>query len=111
MAGAAVVLVLAVAGVVTPAPHPALKGLLESLSGDDSPGGEVHGDYQQVPYKTLRKLYGYEERRYPSVKWACTEAMYDVEDDDDEGEDSEEMSLVKMMQMMTNKKSWKKKPE
>merc|ERR1719468_276984 len=112
MAGAAVVvLVLAVVGVVTPAPQlGALKGLLESLSGDDSPG-EVNGDYQQVPYETLQKLDGYEERRYPSVKWACTEATYDVEDEDDEGEDSEEMSLVKMMQMMTNKKSWKKKPE
>merc|ERR1711942_283885 len=106
MAGATVVLVLAVVGVVTPAPQlGALKGLLESLSGDDSPG-EVNGDYQQVPYETLQKLDGYEERRYPSVKWACTEATYD-----DEGEDSEEMSLVKMMQMMTNKKSWKKKPE
>merc|ERR1711955_82223 len=116
MAGAAVVLVLAVVGVVTPAPHPApqlagLKGLLESLSGDDSPG-EVNGDYQQVPYETIQKLDGYEERRYPSVKWACTEATYDVEDAAEEkGNDSEEWSLVKMMQMMTNKKSWKKKPE
>merc|ERR1711910_60128 len=114
MVGAAAVLVLAVAGVVTPHPAPqlgALKGLLESLSGDDKPG-EVNGDYQQVPYETLQKLDGYEERRYPSVKWACTEATYDVEDDDEEtGDDSEEMSLVKMMQMMTNKKSWKKKPE
>ena len=57
MAGAAVVvLVLAVVGVVTPAPQlGALKGLLESLSGDDSPG-EVNGDYQQVPYETLQKL-------------------------------------------------------
>ena len=64
MAGVAVVLVLAVAGVVTPAPHPALKGLLESLSGDGSPGGEVHGDYQQVPYKTLRKLYVRMERNH-----------------------------------------------
>merc|ERR1712215_351549 len=114
MVGAAAVVVLAVAGVVTPHPAPqlgALKGLLESLSGDDKPG-EVNGDYQQVPYETLQKLDGYEERRYPSVKWACTEATYDVEDDDEEtGDDSEEMSLVKMMQMMTNKKSWKKKPE
>merc|ERR1712243_319511 len=116
MAGAAVVLVLALAGVVTPAPHPApqlgaLKGLLESLSGDDNPG-EVNGDYQQVPYETIQKLDGYEERRYPSVKWACTEATYDVEDAAEEkGNDSEEWSLVKMMQMMTNKKSWKKKPE
>ena len=64
MTGVTVVLVLAVAGVVTPAPHPALKGLLESLSGDDSPGGEVHGDYQQVPYKTLRKLYVRIERNH-----------------------------------------------
>merc|ERR1712088_299462 len=103
MVGAAAVLVLAVAGVVTPHPAPqlgALKGLLESLSGDDKPG-EVNGDYQQVPYETLQKLDGYEERRYPSVKWACTEATYDVEDDDEEtGDDSEEMSLGKMMKQM-----------
>merc|ERR1712088_301889 len=114
MVGAAAVLVLAVAGVVTPHPAPqlgALKGLLESLTGDDKPG-EVNGDYQQVPYETLQKLDGYEERRYPSVKWACTEATYDVEDDDEEtGDDSEEMSLVKMMQWMTDKKSRKKKPQ
>merc|ERR1719238_940621 len=112
MVGAAAVLVLAVAGVVHPAPQlGALKGLLESLAGDDKPG-EVNGDYQQVPYETLQKLDGYEERRYPSVKWACTEATYDVEDDDEEtGDDSEEWNLVKMMQMMTNKKSWKKKPQ
>merc|ERR1711997_1016641 len=112
MVGAAAVLVLAVAGVVHPAPQlGALKGLLESLTGDDKPG-EVNGDYQQVPYETLQKLDGYEERRYPSVKWACTEATYNVEDEDEEtGDDSEEMSLVKMMQWMTDKKSRKKKPE
>jgi len=106
--------VLALVGVVAAGPAPqlaGLKGLLESLSGDDSPG-EVNGDYQQVPYETIQKLDGYEERRYPSVKWACTEATYDVEDAAEEkGNDSEEWSLVKMMQMMTNKKSWKKKPE
>merc|ERR1712098_638932 len=106
--------VLALVGVVAAGPAPqmgGLKGLLESLSGDDSPG-EVNGDYQQVPYETIQKLDGYEERRYPSVKWACTEATYDVEDATEEkGNDSEEWSLVKMMQMMTNKKSWKKKPE
>merc|ERR1712029_1309627 len=97
---------------VTAAPQwDGLKSLTESLSGDDKPG-EVNGDYQQVPYELLQKLDGYEERRYPSVKWACTEATYDVEDDDEEtGDDSEEMSLVKMMQWMTNKKSRKKKPQ
>merc|ERR1711887_511521 len=110
MVGAAAVVVLAVAGVVTPHPAPqlgALKGLLESLSGDDKPG-EVNGDYQQVPYETLQKLDGYEERRYPSVKWACTEA---TDDDEETEDDSEEMSLVKMMQWMTDKKSRKKKPQ
>merc|ERR1712002_1333783 len=106
--------VLALVGVVAAGPAPqlaGLKGLLESLSGDDSPG-EVNGDYQQVPYETIQKLDGYEERRYPSVKWACTEAIYDVDEETaKDGEDSEEWNLVKMMQMMTNKKSWKKKPE
>merc|ERR1711872_652950 len=105
--------VLALVGVVAASPAPqlaGLKGLLESLSGDDSPG-EVNGDYQQVPYETIQKLDGYEERRYPSVKWACTETTYEVQDADEEaGDSSEESNLVKMMQMMTNKKSWKKKP-
>ena len=50
--------VLALVGVVAASPAPqlaGLKGLLESLSGDDSPG-EVNGDYQQVPYETIQKL-------------------------------------------------------
>merc|ERR1711982_241254 len=112
MAGAAVVLVLAVAGVVTPAPQlGALKGLLESLSGDDSPG-EVNGDYEQVPYETLQKLDGYEERKYPSVKWACTEATYDeYEEEGEDGDGSSEWNIMKMMKMMTDKKSWKNKPD
>merc|ERR1711887_136674 len=113
MVGAAAVLVLAVAGVVTPHPAPqlgALKGLLESLSGDDKPG-ETNGDYQEVPYQTIEKLNGYEERKYPSVKWACTEATYQVEEQEDAGDATEEWNMIRMMQMMTNKKSWKKKPE
>merc|ERR1712106_909544 len=78
----ALVLLGVVAGSPVPAPQlGALKTLLSSLSGDDKPG-EVNGDYQQVPYETLQKLDG-----------------------------SEEWSIMRMMQMMTNKKSWKKKPE
>merc|ERR1712037_548422 len=107
-------LVLSLLGCAAASPVPqlgALKGLLESLSGDESPG-EVNGDYQEVPYETIQKLNGYEERRYPSVKWACTEATYDIEEENEEDEEgSEEWNLVKMMQMMTNKKSWKKKPQ
>eukprot|EP00091_Calanus_sinicus_P021722 TRINITY_DN655_c1_g1_i3.p1 TRINITY_DN655_c1_g1~~TRINITY_DN655_c1_g1_i3.p1 ORF type:complete len:259 (-),score=99.82 TRINITY_DN655_c1_g1_i3:53-829(-) len=113
MKGAIALLLLGVAA-SSPVPQPqlgALKSLLESLSGDDSPG-EVNGDYQQVPYETIQKINGYEERRYPSVKWACTEATYDIEEDDEEeGDGSDEWSIMKMMQRMTNKKSWKKKPE
>merc|ERR1712002_1150176 len=102
------VLVLTCIGVVVPSPVPSpqlegLKVLLESLSGEDKPG-ETNGDYQEVPYETIEKLNGYEERKYPSVKWACTEVTYQVEE-------QEEWSMIKMMQMMTNKKSWKKKPE
>merc|ERR1712215_323073 len=109
------VLLLVYVGMVVPSPVPSpqlegLKGLLETLSGDEKPG-EVNGDYQQVPYETVEKLNGYEERRYPSVKWACTEATYKMEKDEDEGDDSEEGNIMRMMQMMTNKKSWKNKPE
>merc|ERR1712002_1124717 len=114
MMKAALVLSLLGCAAASPVPQPqlgALKGLPESLSGDESPG-EVNGDYQEVPYETIQKLNGYEERRYPSVKWACTEATYDIEEENEEDEEgSEEWNLVKMMQMMTNKKSWKKKPE
>merc|ERR1711910_18100 len=107
------VLVLTCIGMVVPSPVPSpqlegLKVLLESLSGDDKPG-ETNGDYQEVPYDTIEKLNGYEERKYPSVKWACTEATYQVEEQEDDA--TEEWSMIKMMQMMTNKKSWKKKPE
>merc|ERR1712183_1201978 len=67
---------------------------------------------QQVPYETIQKFNGYEERKYPSVKWACTEATYKMEEaEDEDGDGSDEWSIMKMMQMMTNKKSWKKKPE
>ena len=46
------------------------------------------------------------------MKWACTEATYDIEEnDEEEGDGSDEWSIMKMMQRMTNKKSWKKKPE
>merc|ERR1712203_732813 len=73
---AAVVLVLVAS--VSPAPQfSGLKSLVKSLTGDDKPG-EVNGDYEQVPYEVLGKFNGYEERRYPSVMYACTEMTYDA---------------------------------
>merc|ERR1711910_7109 len=81
-----------------------LKSLVKNLSGDDKPG-EVNGDYEQVPYEVLAKLNGYEERKYPSGMYACTEMTYDTPDD----EEGEEWSLGKVMKWMTNKKSWKEK--
>merc|ERR1719483_1698057 len=32
---------------------------------------------EKVPYKTIQAFEGYEEREYPSVKWACTEETYE----------------------------------
>ena len=52
-------------------------------------------------------MQGYEERKYPSVMYACTEMTYDTPDD----EEGEEWSLEKVMKWMTNKKSWKEKPQ
>ena len=52
-------------------------------------------------------LQGYEERKYPSVMYACTEMTYDMPDD----EEGEEWSLEKVMRWMTNKKSWKERPQ
>merc|ERR1712105_370211 len=49
-----------------------LKNIFSALSGNDEPG-EVNGDYEQVPYTTLKKFDGYEMRQYPSVKWVCTD--------------------------------------
>merc|ERR1712020_392370 len=101
----AVVLVLVAS--VSPAPQwDGLKSLVKNLSGDDQPG-EVNGDYEQVPYEVLAKLNGYEERKYPSVMYACTEMTYDTPDD----EEGEEWSLEKVMRWMTNKKSWKERPQ
>merc|ERR1712242_600576 len=75
-----------------------LKSLVKNLSGDDKPG-EVNGDYEQVPYQVVAKYNGYEERKYPSVMYACTEMTYDTPDDEDSGE----WSLETVMKWMTNK--------
>merc|ERR1711992_214614 len=102
---AASVLVL-VASVSSAPQFGGLKSLVKSLTGDDKPG-EVNGDYEQVPYTVLAKYNGYEERSYPSVNYACTEMTYDAPDD----EDSEEWGLERAIKWMTNKKSWKDRPQ
>merc|ERR1712045_904418 len=92
---------------VSPAPQfGGLKSLVKSPTGDDKPG-EVNGDYEQVPYTVLAEFNGYEERSYPSVNYACTEMTYDSPDD----EDSEEWGLERAIKWMTNKKSWKDRPQ
>ena len=50
---------------------------------------------------------GYEERRYPSVNFACTELTYEMPEDKDEGE----WTLEKVMEWMSTSKSRKGKPE
>ena len=50
---------------------------------------------------------GYEERRYPSVNFACTELTYEMPEDKDEGE----WTLEKVMEWMSASKSRKNKPQ
>merc|ERR1711928_61686 len=71
-----------------------LKDIFSALSGDDE-AGEVNGDYEQVPYTTLKQFDGYEMRQYPSVKWACTEATYKMEKEDSESRDSNDFNVIK----------------
>jgi len=108
MKSAAIILFL---GAASAAPQlEQFKNLFKSLSGDDEPG-EVNGDYEQVPYTTVQKFDDYEERIYPSVKWACTEMTYEKnEEDNEKEEEGSEWNVIKMMQEMMNKKSWKSRP-
>merc|ERR1712054_257734 len=75
-----------------------LKDIFSALSGNDE-AGEVNGDYEQVPYTTLKQFDGYEMRQYPSVKWACTEATYKMEKEDSESRDSNAFNLIKIVQV------------
>merc|ERR1712045_419194 len=89
---------LLVASAVAAPQWDGLKSLVKNLSGDDKPG-EVNGDYEQVPYQVVAKFNGYEERKYPSVMYACTEMTYDTPDDEDSGE----WSLETVMKWMKNR--------
>merc|ERR1711951_73544 len=82
-----------------------LKNIFSALSGDDEPG-EVNGDYEQVPYTTLKKFDGYEMRQYPSVKWACTEATYKMEKEDSASRETNDFNLIKMVQEMMRGRGW-----
>merc|ERR1712147_43971 len=105
----AAVLTVLVAGAFA-APQPqfgGLKKLLNSFSGDEKPGSGDDGDYESVPYETIQEYEGYEERRYPSGNFACTELTYEMPEDKDDGE----WTLEKVMEWMSTSKSRKGKPE
>merc|ERR1711997_19115 len=86
-----------------------LKGLIDQLSGDDAPG-QVSG-YEQVPYTTVQKFNGYEEREYPALKWACAEKTYPMEEEDGEDDGEGGTNVLKMMmEMIKSGKDRKKKP-
>jgi len=111
-----VFVLLAVVGASCAAPQfSGIKSFFKSLSGDDSPG-EVNGDYEQVPYKTINKTVlddiSYEIREYPAVKWVCTDLTYKREDNTaaEEEDDDNELSIIKRMQQMMNSAGWKKRP-
>jgi len=85
-----------------------LKDFLASLSGTEASSGEV-GDYESLPYTTLQKYpEGYEERLYPSMKFACSELTYPMEAE--EKKEGGEWGLLDMIKKMTSGKSWKKDP-
>merc|ERR1712127_730814 len=89
-----------------------IKSIFKALTGDDE-AGEVNGDYETVPYTTLKKYDGYEMRQYPSVKWVCTELTYPLEEEDAaarSGEESE-FDLLKNVQEMMSGKAWKRGPQ
>jgi len=58
----------------------ALRNTLSSVFGDGS-----LDDYEQVPYEVLGKYEGYELRKYPAVKWACTKLTYPFKDEEESG--------------------------
>merc|ERR1711879_569916 len=74
--------------------------LLSSFSGDEKPGpgSGDDGDYESVPYETVQVYEGYEERRYPSVNFACTQLTYEMPEDNDDGE----WTLEKVMEWMSS---------
>merc|ERR1712098_121201 len=88
-----------------------LKDLLASLSGSEETesSGEV-GDYESLPYTTIQKSpQGYEERLYPSMKFACAELTYPMEVQE-EGEGGEEWGLISMIKKMTTGRDGKRNP-
>merc|ERR1712045_413698 len=108
MRTAAVLTVLLAGAFAAPQPQfGGLKKLLNSFSGDEKPGSGDDGDYESVPYETIQEYEGYEERRYPSVNFACTELTYEMPEDKDDGE----WTLEKVMEWMSTSKSRKGKPE
>merc|ERR1712130_631073 len=70
----------------------AIKDFFSGLAGNDEPAGE-----------------GYEEREYPSVKWACTELAYEITQEDDGGKNEGKWNFIEMMKQMVNS-DWKKRP-
>merc|ERR1711994_877970 len=70
--------------------------------GGQAADGE-YGDYEQVPYTTVRQFNGYEERQYPGLKWVCTEGTYPIEKEDESG------FLTKLYQMVSQKRRNKRR--
>merc|ERR1712106_588661 len=71
-----------------------IKNLFSSLASEDQ---DEDSGSEKVPYTTLKQFDGYEMRQYPSVKWACTELTYEVEED-------EAVSTLKALQEWSTKK-------
>jgi len=113
-----VFLLVALVGAVSAAPQvlDSVTDFFKSFGGENEKAGEVNGDYEQVPYKTIskEKIEGlsYEIREYPSVKWACTELTYEMKDngEEDNSVGGGGWEMVRSMMKMMSSSGWKKRP-
>jgi len=83
---------------------PQYKDLPKGFTGNYEPGNDKD-DYEQIPYKVIQKFDDYEERVYPSVRWACTEMTYKRSNEENsEKEPVDESNVGEIIQKMMGNK-------
>jgi len=83
---------------------PQYKDLLKGYRGNYDPDN-ANEDYEQIPYKVIQIFDDYEERVYPSVRWACTEMTYKKSNEEiSEREPVDERNVGEIIQKMMGNK-------
>merc|ERR1712142_1133707 len=86
---------------------------LEQPIENDQPGKVIidEDETEKVPFTVIQTFDGYEKRAYPSITWACTGMTYEIRREEEGMEISGSTeNMMKMVQNMMTKKSWKNKP-